>query len=53
MAGFVVIQNECRKEFSFSERMDWAKNLERIEKIKANKRMLNPTQNSSETGLKE
>ena len=34
-----ISENENRKEFSYSERMDWAKRLERIERIKAEKRM--------------
>jgi ParB family chromosome partitioning protein len=34
-----ISENENRKEFTFSERVDWAKRLERIEKIKAKERM--------------
>lgn len=33
-----IAENENRKEFSFSERMEWAKRLEEIEKIKARER---------------
>lgn len=33
-----ISENENRKEFTFSERVDWAKRLERIEKIKAKER---------------
>lgn len=33
-----ISENENRKEFSYSERMDWAKRLERIERIKAKER---------------
>lgn len=42
-----ISENENRKEFTFSERIDWARRLERVEKIKSNERMLNPVQNSS------
>ncbi|MCG5252566.1 ParB N-terminal domain-containing protein [Brevibacillus agri] len=34
-----ISENENRKEFTFSERVDWARRLERIEKEKARKRM--------------
>lgn len=34
-----ISENENRKEFTYSERMDWAKRLERIESIKAKERM--------------
>jgi len=34
-----ISENENRKDFTFSERVDWAKRLERIEKIKAKNRM--------------
>jgi len=37
-----ISENENRKEFSFSERMNWAKRLEVIEKEKALERMKNP-----------
>ena len=30
-----IPENENRKEFTFSERVDWAKRLERVESIKA------------------
>ena len=43
-----ISENENRKEFSFSERMDYAKRLESIERVKAEERMKNPTKNSSE-----
>ncbi|WP_207725765.1 ParB/RepB/Spo0J family partition protein [Clostridium sp. DJ247] len=33
-----ISENENRKEFTFSERIDWAKRLERIEKAKARER---------------
>lgn len=33
-----ISENENRKEFTFSERVDWAKRLERIERIKAKER---------------
>lgn len=34
-----ISENENRKEFTFSERVDWARRLERIEKEKARERM--------------
>lgn len=34
-----ISENENRKEFSFSERVEWAKRLEQIEKIKAKENM--------------
>lgn len=34
-----ISENENRKEFTFSERVDWARRLERVEKIKAKERM--------------
>lgn len=34
-----ISENENRKEFTFSERIEWAKKLEQIEKLKANKRV--------------
>lgn len=37
-----ISENENRKEFSFSERMDYAKRLEVIERAKAEERMKNP-----------
>lgn len=35
-----ISENEHRKEFSFSERVEWGKRLEQIEKIKAKERMI-------------
>lgn len=35
-----ISENENRKEFTFSERMDYARRLERVEKEKARQRML-------------
>lgn len=44
-----ISENENRKEFTFSERVDWAKRLERIEKVKARERMeTGGTQNFAE-----
>lgn len=49
-----ISENENRKEFTFSERIDWAKRLERVESIKAKERQselngkIQLTQNSSE-----
>ena len=48
-----IAENEQRKEFTFSERIEWARKLERIERVKAEERKkagvsLNLTQNSSE-----
>jgi len=45
-----ISENENRKEFSFSERIDWAKKLEQIEQVKAKERMnngkeINPSEN--------
>lgn len=34
-----ISENEHRKEFTFSERVEWAKRLEQVEKIKAKERM--------------
>jgi ParB family chromosome partitioning protein len=34
-----ISENEHRKEFSFSERVEWAKRLEQVEKLKAKDRM--------------
>lgn len=34
-----ISENEHRKEFTFSERVEWAKRLEDVEKIKAKERM--------------
>ncbi|MCR8633447.1 ParB N-terminal domain-containing protein [Paenibacillus radicis (ex Xue et al. 2023)] len=34
-----ISENEHRKEFSFSERVEWAKRLEQVEKLKAKERM--------------
>lgn len=33
-----ISENENRKEFTFSERVDWARRLERVEKEKARER---------------
>lgn len=46
-----INENENRKDFTFTEKMEWARRLERIEKAKAEARMkagkdLNPSQNS-------
>jgi len=43
-----ISENENRKGFSFSERVEWARRLEQIERVKADDRMRNPTKNSSE-----
>ena len=37
-----------RKDFTFSEKMEWARRLERIERAKAEERMKNPPQNFAE-----
>lgn len=34
-----ISENEHRKEFTFSERVDWARRLEEVERIKAKERM--------------
>lgn len=43
-----INENENRKDFTFTEKMEWARRLERIERVKAEERMKNPTKNSSE-----
>ncbi|WP_340673168.1 hypothetical protein [Brevibacillus agri] len=48
-----ISENENRKEFTFSERVDWARRLERVEKEKARERMeagkaVDPMQNFAE-----
>lgn len=47
-----IKENETRESFTFSERMDYARRLERIEREKAEKRMLagkaDPRQNSAQ-----
>lgn len=47
-----IAENENRKEFSFSERLEWARRLEDIEKLKARERMesgtRDPVQNFAE-----
>ncbi|WP_232696117.1 ParB N-terminal domain-containing protein [Brevibacillus daliensis] len=34
-----ISENENRKEFTFSERIDWARRLEQVERVKAKERM--------------
>ena len=34
-----ISENEHRKEFTFSERIEWAKRLEEVERLKAKERM--------------
>lgn len=48
-----ISENETRKDFSKKERIDYARRLERIEKVKAQERMKNPTKNSSEGETKQ
>ncbi|WP_339823459.1 hypothetical protein NST45_18480 [Paenibacillus sp. FSL R7-0163] len=44
-----VHENEQRKEFSFSERLEWARELEQVERLKAEERkMSNLKQNKTE-----
>ena len=45
-----ISENENRKEFTFSERVEWARRLEQVEALKAKDRMMNPTQNFAEGG---
>lgn len=40
-----ISENENRKDFTFSERVDWAKRLERVEIIKAKERQLSALNN--------
>lgn len=43
-----ISENEVRKDFTMEERLDLAKRLERIERIKAEQRMKDPMQNFAE-----
>lgn len=48
-----VNENENRKDFTFSEKMEWARRLERLERVKAEERMkagkkINPDANLNE-----
>lgn len=43
-----ISENENRKEFTFSERVEWVRRLEQVEALKARERMLNPAQNFAE-----
>jgi ParB family chromosome partitioning protein len=43
-----ISENEHRKEFTFSERVEWAKRLEDVERIKAKERMSAGKENSPE-----
>lgn len=47
MLNLEIDENEIRKEFSKLERLDWARKLERIERIKAEKRRLATQNNNS------
>lgn len=47
-----ISENENRKEFTFSERVDWARRIESVERIKAEIRMKNPMANLPEGGQK-
>ncbi|MEC0140439.1 ParB N-terminal domain-containing protein [Paenibacillus macerans] len=40
-----ISENEHRKEFTFSERIEWAKRLEEVERIKAKERMAGRKEN--------
>ncbi|MUG26010.1 plasmid-partitioning protein [Paenibacillus macerans] len=40
-----ISENEHRKEFTFSERIEWAKRLEEVERIKAKERMAGGKEN--------
>ena len=46
-AGFRFCQR-WDANITFSERVEWARRLEQVERIKAEERMRNPTKNSSE-----
>ncbi|MDT0123922.1 ParB N-terminal domain-containing protein [Paenibacillus sp. RRE4] len=43
-----ISENEHRKEFTFSERVEWAKRLEEVERIKAKERMAGGKENLPE-----
>lgn len=43
-----ISENENRKEFTFSERVEWARRLEQVETLKARERMADPVQNFAE-----
>lgn|GEM_PF-2186889 len=43
-----ISENEHRKEFTFSERVEWAKRLEEVERIKAKERMAGGKENIPE-----
>ncbi|MGG0794386.1 hypothetical protein ABE137_10325 [Brevibacillus laterosporus] len=48
-----ISENENRKEFTFSERVDWARRLERVERVKSEQRekagkKIDPTENLPE-----
>lgn len=43
-----ISENEHRKEFTFSERVEWAKRLEDVERIKAKERMAGGKENNPE-----
>jgi ParB-like chromosome segregation protein Spo0J len=45
-----ISENENRKEFTFSERVEWARRLEQVEALKARERMGRGAQNSAERG---
>ncbi|MDY8095825.1 ParB N-terminal domain-containing protein [Paenibacillus polymyxa] len=40
-----ISENEHRKEFTFSERVEWARRLEEVERLKAKERMAGGTEN--------
>jgi ParB family chromosome partitioning protein len=40
-----ISENEHRKEFTFSERVEWARRLEEVERMKAKERMAGGTEN--------
>ncbi|WP_338148756.1 ParB/RepB/Spo0J family partition protein [Brevibacillus laterosporus] len=44
-----ISENENRKEFTFSERVDWARRLERIETVKAERRRRSTLKQFEET----
>ncbi|MEC0242020.1 ParB N-terminal domain-containing protein [Paenibacillus dokdonensis] len=45
-----ISENEHRKEFTFSERVEWAKRLEDVEKLKAKERMAGGKENLPDHG---
>lgn len=50
MLNLEINENENRKDFTKLERLEYARRLERIERVKAKERMDNPSQNFGQVG---